>query len=80
MQCIVSCTPEERDAGYVRALEQRLRALFPALDEVRGETVTKAHLYAATALTLQEAAGCSVTFSRVAAIPSFLAARAGARK
>jgi cyanophycin synthetase len=67
MQCIVRCTPEERDAGYVRALEQRLRALFPALDEVRGETVTKAHLYAATALTLQEAAGCSVTFSRVAA-------------
>ncbi len=66
MQCIVRCTPDERDAISVRAIEHRLRALLPALDEVRGEAVTTAHLYAATALTLQESAGCSVTFSRVA--------------
>ncbi len=66
MQCIVTCTPQERDSAYVHALEHRLRALFPALDEVRGDAMTKAHLYAATALALQEAAGCAVTFSRVA--------------
>jgi cyanophycin synthetase len=66
MTCIVRCTPDECDAVYARALESRLRTLFPALDEVRGEPVTKAHLYAATALALQEEAGCAITFSRVA--------------
>ncbi len=65
-QCIARLSADECDPAYVRALESRLRTLFPALDEVRGERVTTAHLLAATALTLQEAAGCAVTFSRVA--------------
>jgi cyanophycin synthetase len=64
IQAIVQCTPDEREPRVVQTVEARVRAMFPALDILRGDERSLAHLIAATALALQEEAGCPVTFLR----------------
>ncbi len=69
MEAIVRCGDEDQNAEGVAAVELHMRHLFPALGVVRGEPLSLAHILGATALALQEEAGCPVTSSRVAATP-----------
>ncbi|SFZ75831.1 cyanophycin synthetase [Chitinimonas taiwanensis] len=68
IEAVVRCHPDECDLGLLPGFEARLRARFPAigsLDPLRHEeTRSIAHALEFAALSLQEQAGCPVTFSR----------------
>jgi cyanophycin synthetase len=69
MEAIVQCGDEDQHVDAIAAVEAQMRHLFPALGVVRGDPLSLAHILGATALALQEAAGCPVTSSRVASTP-----------
>ena len=68
IEAIVACAEQELSKAQIPGFEARLRALFPAIGELRprghvGE-ISMAHVLEAAALALQAQAGCPVTFSR----------------
>uniref|UniRef100_UPI003FA69A63 cyanophycin synthetase family protein n=1 Tax=Ramlibacter sp. TaxID=1917967 RepID=UPI003FA69A63 len=70
LEAIVACTAAERSIDSLPGLEPRVRSLFPGMGELRqtdhGGPVSLAHVLEASALALQAAAGCPVTFSQTA--------------
>jgi cyanophycin synthetase len=71
IEAIVSCAEGERSKADIPGFEPRLRALFPAIGELRPRghvgNISLAHVLEAAALALQAQAGCPVTFSRTSA-------------
>jgi len=71
IEAIVTCAEDERSKVDIPGFEHRLRALFPAIGELRARghagTISLAHVLEAAALALQAQAGCPVTFSRTSA-------------
>ncbi len=68
IEAVVSCPFGERAMADFEGFETRLRALYPAVGELRpaspASPLTLAHVLEAAALSLQAQAGCPVTFSR----------------
>ncbi len=71
IEAIVTCAEDERSLVDIPGFEHRLRALFPAIGELRPRghvgNISLAHVVEAAALALQAQAGCPVTFSRTSA-------------
>ncbi len=71
LEVIVSCTPDECAIHTLPGFEARVRALFPGMGALRqtghAGPLSLAHVLEASALALQAAAGCPVTFSHTAA-------------
>ncbi|MET0348696.1 MAG: cyanophycin synthetase [Rhizobacter sp.] len=71
IEAIVTCAEDERSKAEIPGFEPRLRALFPAVGELRPRgfvgNISLAHVLERTALALQAQAGCPVTFSRTSA-------------
>jgi len=71
IEAIVTCAEDERSQVDIPGFEHRLRALFPAIGELRPRghvgNISLAHVVEAAALALQAQAGCPVTFSRTSA-------------
>ncbi|GAB3772853.1 cyanophycin synthetase [Ramlibacter monticola] len=68
IEAVVSCSDDETAVTGRPGFEARLRKLFPAVGALRaGGPVSLAHVLEAVALSLQEEAGCPVTFSRTQA-------------
>ncbi len=68
IEAIVSLSPDESALERIPGLEQRLRARLPAIGQIKPSPgqphASLAHALEATALALQTAAGCPVSFSR----------------
>ncbi len=68
IEAIIACSDAELDIANLAGFEDRLRALFPDLSILQptghDDAIPLAHVYELTALGLQAAAGCPVTFSR----------------
>jgi len=71
IEAIVTCAVDERAKAEIPGFEPRLRALFPAVGELRPHgyvgNISLAHVLERVALALQAQAGCPVTFSRTSA-------------
>ena len=66
IECVVHCTEGARSISELDGFESRLREVFPEvglLPTPRTGATSLAHVLEATALALQEEAGCPVTFS-----------------
>lgn len=70
IEALVACS-QDHGLRQLPGLEQRLRALFPAIGALHPESgasdLSLAHVLQAAALALQAQAGCPVTFARTAA-------------
>lgn len=68
IEAIVACSDTELDIAGLSGFEDRLRSLFPDLSILQptghDDAIPLAHVFELTALGLQAAAGCPVTFSR----------------
>ena len=68
IEAVVSCSDDETAVTDRPGFEARLRKLFPAVGALRtAGPMSLAHVLEAVALSLQEEAGCPVTFSRTQA-------------
>ncbi len=71
IEAIVACSPQELSKADIPGFEPRIRALFPAIGELRPRghvgPISLAHVLEVAALALQAQAGCPVTFSRTSA-------------
>jgi cyanophycin synthetase len=70
IEALVHCTEAERCVADLPGFEARLREAFPevgVLPSGRGGPLAMAHVLEAVALSLQEEAGCAVTFSHTEA-------------
>ncbi len=65
IEAIVKCEGVENAIATMPGFEPAVRMLFPGIGALRASgSVSLAHVLEAAALTLQEEAGCKVTFSR----------------
>ena len=71
IEAIVSCEPQERAMMPGNEFEKQLRRIFPAVGPLEGsrpgEPASMAHALEKITLSLQNQAGCQVTFSRTTA-------------
>ena len=71
IEAIVSCEPHERAMMPGNEFEKQLRRIFPAVGPLEGsrpgEPASMAHALEKITLSLQNQAGCQVTFSRTTA-------------
>ena len=71
IEAIVSCEPHEREMAAGNEFEKQLRRIFPAVGPLEGsrpgEPASMAHALEKITLSLQNQAGCPITFSRTTA-------------
>ena len=71
IEAIVSCEPQEREMMPGNAFEKQLRRIFPSLGPLEGtrpgQPASMAHAIEKITLSLQNQAGCPITFSRTTA-------------
>lgn len=71
IEAIVSCEPQEREMMPGNEFEKQLRRIFPSLGSLEGtrpgQPASMAHALEKITLSLQNQAGCPITFSRTTA-------------
>jgi cyanophycin synthetase len=71
IEAIVSCEPQEREMMPGNEFEKQLRRIFPAVGQLEGsrpgQPASMAHALEKITLSLQNQAGCPITFSRTTA-------------
>ncbi len=71
IEAIVSCEPQEREMMPGNEFEKQLRRIFPAVGPLEGsrpgQPASMAHALEKITLSLQNQAGCPITFSRTTA-------------